>query len=126
MTKPRTEPNRELFGILGSFIGAGKEQSWWNRMFEQNGIDAFMDRYPTAPDQLPLRLSEMFHFDRRGYIVSERLSQSIIPLLDTVDSVSDDGAIDTVWNDGGVMRGFWCEGDREKRWEIWSSMQYSV
>ena len=120
MTNPRINPTRELFGILGSLDNVSDEMSWWNRQFVQKGLDAALSRYPTQTTELPERLSEMFHFDRRGYIVGKGLTEAIIPLLDSIDaSAMEEGSVDTVLNRGGIMTGFFCGNDRQKRWDIW-------
>jgi shikimate 5-dehydrogenase len=127
MTNPRTNPERELMGILGSLDNTSEEMSWWNAEFKKLGMDAALSRYPTEVDTLPERLSEMFHFDRRGYIVGKGLQEAIIPLLDYIDSSVElalngsegEGTVDTVHNAGGVMTGYFCDGNRKKRWTIW-------
>ena len=117
MTTPRSNPTRELFGILGSIEDCSGELRWWNKRFSAAGMDAAMVRYSARADTLPERLSEMFHFDRRGYIVGDALEKDIVPLLDGI--VSDDGRVDTVYNDGGVLTGYFLHADREKRWALW-------
>ena len=120
MTNPRTNPDRELMGILGSLDNTSEVMSWWNAEFLRLGMDAALSRYPTEVDTLPERLSEMFHFDRRGYIVGKGLQEAIVPLLDHIDeSAVGKGTVDTVHNAGGVMTGYFCDADREKRWTIW-------
>jgi len=110
MTRPRTSTTRELYGILGSFDGAGALQAAWNAHFSHEGMDAFMDRYPTKVGELPERLSEMFHFDRRAYILGSSLQEAVIPLLDSLDpTAKGEGRVDTVVNKGGVMTGYFLE-----------------
>ena len=101
MTKPRTAPARELFGLLGKVPDAPGVQAEWNRFFAARGMDAFMGRYLATPEQLPERLSEMFHFDRRLYLIGADLQRAIVPLLDA----SDAARADAVCNCGGVLRG---------------------
>ncbi|MDA0376680.1 MAG: hypothetical protein O3A80_05255 [bacterium] len=127
MTKPRTNPDRELFGIIGKVDDISAEKKWWNARFLQEGKDAFMDSYPTKEQELPERLSEMFHFDRRGYIVGKPLQEAIIPLLDALDSSvglalnpseasgAGEGRVDFVLNTGGIMTGYLL-GNHEKMW----------
>jgi shikimate 5-dehydrogenase len=119
MTKPRINPDRQLFGIIGTVDNVSEEKRWWNARFREEGIDAFMDNYPTKADELPERLSEMFHFDRRGYIVGKALSKAIIPLLDHLDaSAAREGRVDFVANTSGEMTG--CAGQsREEIWALW-------
>lgn len=119
MTKPRTNPDRLLFGIIGKVDDISSEKKWWNAQFLQKGLDAFMDSYPTKLAEIPERLSEMFHFDRRGYIVGKPLQEAIIPLLDHLDSsVEGEGRVDFILNAGGVFTGF-AGKDRENMWKVW-------
>jgi len=85
MTKPRKNTGRELYGIIGAVPHASKLLKEWNAFFAEEGMDATMNVYPTTRANLPERLSEMFHFDRRAYIVGNNLSKAIIPLLDRVE-----------------------------------------
>ncbi|MFH1444722.1 MAG: hypothetical protein ABIG34_05045 [Candidatus Peregrinibacteria bacterium] len=115
MTKPRSSIHRELYGILGRMPNMSQLLKTWNATFREQGIDASLDYYPTTEAALPERLSEMFHFDRRGYIVSKDLSKNIIPLLDHVEpsarrrpssaKASEGEGVTFVWNDGGVLYG---------------------
>ncbi|MFH1670551.1 MAG: hypothetical protein ABIA92_03100 [Patescibacteria group bacterium] len=106
MTRPRISPERELYGIMGKVPNAGKLQSQWNAFFKKEGMDAFMDKYPTTVEQLPERLSEMFHFDRRAYIVGPELQEEIMPLLDEIDELSrEKGRANLVLNKDGVIIG---------------------
>ncbi|PIR53411.1 hypothetical protein COU76_01180 [Candidatus Peregrinibacteria bacterium CG10_big_fil_rev_8_21_14_0_10_49_10] len=108
MNKPRVSPSRELFGILGSYPHASALQKEWNAFFTKQGMDAFCDRYPTKEDHLPERLSEMFHFDRRAYIIGPKLQHPILPLLDVLDA-SAKQKVNMVLNRGGVLTGFLLE-----------------
>ncbi|MFH0851637.1 MAG: hypothetical protein V1876_02710 [Candidatus Peregrinibacteria bacterium] len=105
MTKPRTSPHRELYGIIGRMPDASRILKEWNAAFREQGIDASMDFYPTTAENLLERLSEMFHFDRRGYIVGKDLSKAVIPLLDTVEPAARRRGVEFVRNDGGILNG---------------------
>jgi shikimate 5-dehydrogenase len=108
MTKPRTSIHREIYGILGSHPQAAELRRAWERWFREKQIDATLERYPATVANLPERLSEMFHFDRRAYIIGPALQQAIIPLLDRLDDqAEEEGSIDTVMNEGGLMVGYW-------------------
>ena len=105
MTKPSTATDRELFGIIGKVPNASKVQREWNLFFKENGMDAFMSKYPTTTENLPERLSEMFHFDRRIYLVGPELSDAVIPLLDSVEGKS----VNVIVNKNGVMKGIFAD-----------------
>lgn len=106
MTRPRVSTDREIYGILGKIPNAGKLQSQWNKFFKKEEMDAFMDKYPTDAKQLPERLSEMFHFDRRVYIVGPELQEEIMPLLDEIDELArEKGRANLVLNKDGVIIG---------------------
>ncbi|HBH20083.1 MAG TPA: hypothetical protein DDX11_03885 [Candidatus Peribacter riflensis] len=115
MTKPRPSPHRELYGIIGHVPDASRILKQWNAAFRERGIDASLDVYPTTEKNLPERLSEMFHFDRRGYLVGNDLSKVIIPLLDRVEpaarrrpssaKASEGEGVAFVWNEGGILKG---------------------
>lgn len=119
MAKPRDNPDRELFGILGSLEDTSAQKKWWNSRFTERDIDAFLDHYPTKEDELPERLSEMFHFDRRGYIVASSLQKAIIPLLDQLDpSAEGEGRASVVVNTGGVLTGYFGK-EKDDLWNLW-------
>jgi len=105
VTKPRTSIHRELFGIIGRLPRASEVQKRWNAYFREQGIDASMDIYPTPKKNLPERLSEMFHFDRRGYIVGKDLSKAITALLDIVEPEARRRGVAWVENRKGVLIG---------------------
>lgn len=65
-----------------------------------------MDAYPASEADLSARLSEMFHFDRRGYAVGPALRGAVGALLDELDaSARARGEVDIVTNRGGVLVG---------------------
>ena len=113
--------NRSVCGLLGPRCIAG-ERKRWNALFREQGIDAFFDCYKAATVvDLELRLAEMFHLGRRGYLVVPRLQKMIITLLDQLDvSVKGEGRVDVVVNNGGVLRGYWMGdwNDEEVRMRI--------
>lgn len=105
MTKPRTSPHRELYGFIGTAAEARPILKAWNARFREEGTDASMDFYPTTEQNLPERLSEMFHFDRRAYVVGRALRKAILPLLDAVERAGQGRGVGVIMNDGGVLRG---------------------
>ncbi len=109
-----------LLGVLGASSQSSKILREWNRMLREESIDGSMDRYPCTALTLPERLSEMLHFDRRGYIIIPALHQPILPLMDILDaSAQKRGAVDTVVNDGGVLKGYWTDNNNDQRISVW-------
>lgn len=108
-----------LCGIIGTVDDVSELKKWWNARFLQEELDAFMDNYPTKEAEIPERLSEMYHFDRRGYIVGKPLQKAIIPLLDCIDtSVEEEGRVACIANSAGILTGY-GEMEREKMLQIW-------
>jgi shikimate 5-dehydrogenase len=107
MSQSRLAPSRELFGVLGSYRNQSSLQKQWNTYFARNSIDAFFDAYSCTRENLHERLSEMYHFDRRGYIIDSALSEDVLSLLDVVDSSAvKQGSVTVVRNDTGVLTGY--------------------
>ncbi|MFH0770516.1 MAG: hypothetical protein V1926_04015 [Candidatus Peregrinibacteria bacterium] len=105
MSKPRKNPHREIYGLLGSFPDASKLLKEWNERFRKQGIDATMEEYPATEKNLPERLSEMFYFDRRMYLVSSDLSCVLLRFLDEVTPMARKRGVRVVENRGGVLTG---------------------
>ncbi len=79
----------------------------WNAWFREQGMDAAMSKYPATEATLPERLSEMFHFDRRAYIVAPDLGRAVLPLLDRLDpAAKHTDSVRYITNTGGVLTGF--------------------
>jgi hypothetical protein len=64
----------------------------------------------------------MFHFDRTGYLVSPVLERAVVPILDRLEGrCTEEGRVDTIWNDGGVLWGFLLGNvPFEERFAVWS------
>ncbi len=118
MTKPRNAIHRELYGVLGSFPEAGKTIARWNKSFTEKGIDAWMAKYPATKATLPERLSEMFHFDRRAYIVSPVLKKEVMVFLDQLSKkAQQEGRVNTIVNERGVLTGdLLSDDERAEKW----------
>ena len=120
MTKPKANAGRECFGIVASRIPSSALKAW-NGLFLEEGRDAVMSAYPTEVKLLPERLSEMFHFDRRGYVVEGvPLQRAVIPLLDELDRTVS-SRVDTILNRSGLLVGYFFAGEDAKRRRLWLS-----
>jgi len=71
-----------------------------------------MERYTASVATLPERLSEMFHFDRRLYLVSPSLQAAVLPFLDVVESGGKQNEVSVIVNRNGVLHGYWI-GDAD-------------
>jgi shikimate 5-dehydrogenase len=111
---------RYVIGSLAPVSPKGGRKHW-NAILRERGIDGFFDGYPAATrEDLQFRLSEMFLLDRRGYILHESLQTMVLDLLDVIDaSAQSAGAADTVVNEGGILHGYMCHNDDEKRCVLW-------
>lgn len=79
-----------------------------------------MDRYPCTLHTIPERLSEMVHFDRRGYIVELALQERIVPYMDVLDAMAQaSGRVDTIVHYDGVITGYDVSGSLELRMALW-------
>jgi shikimate 5-dehydrogenase len=125
MTKPRVSTERILLGVLGSSADSSAILREWNSYLRSAGIDGSMDRYPCSEKTIPERMSEMVHFDRRGYIVAPALQTAMLSAMDTLDSSAiQSHKVDTIINDNGVLTGFWMNGDSSSRRELWFTKKF--
>lgn len=63
---------------------------------------------------LHVRLAEMDLHHRFAYIIHEPFQQTIIPLLDVLDSsAKEQGSVNVVFNEEGILKGYWASNDRE-------------
>lgn len=100
-----------VIGYVGPSAPRGLRKRW-NQLFQERGIDAFFDIYPARTrEDVQSRLSDMFLLERRGYIFDASL-QAWLPGL--LDSCPEQGSVDTVLNDAGVLRGAACNSDDER------------
>jgi len=94
--------HREIYGVLGRHPLMTALLRSWNAYLRTAGFDACMVRYTATEDSLLERLSEMFHYDRRLYVLAPDLRASIIPFLDRCELHCLPAVI---VNDGGVLCG---------------------
>lgn len=87
--------------------GGGSFRSLGVHAFRSRGIQAIVESFSARHDaELQLRLSEMFLWERRAYILGTSLRRSVLPFLDRVLlPLSADGGVDIVLNCGGVLCG---------------------
>ncbi len=91
----------------------------WDAWIAKRHLDAGVTHYPTSVALLPERMSEMFHFDRRAYLLHPSLGQAIFPLLDVIHAEGDAAPVDLVVNRGGVFHGYTVQWTDHSVDEIW-------
>ncbi len=123
MTRPNMNTGRILLGVLGKVENLSSIRSHFDLFINKQQLDVSFDYYQTKPSELHERLSEMWHHDRRGYLLAEQLQQAIIPLLDECKYER----VNVIVNNKGRMIGAWLDIDFsnavntvEKLWEVWS------
>lgn len=56
----------------------------------------------------------MYLHDRWSYIIHESLQKDVMLLLDQIEaSAQEKGSVNVVMNEGGLLKGYWCEGNEE-------------
>ena len=94
-----------VFGFLGARCKANARTTW-NALLKKEGIDGFFDFYRTTGSQdLATRLSEMFLLERRGYLIDVPLQEATVPLMDFLAPSVQNGRVDVVKNERGVLTG---------------------
>lgn len=114
MTKPRVSTTREIFGILGKIPERSAIQKKWNHHFKINSMDAFLDYYPITVETIPERLSEMYHFDRRAYIVGSALTEAVYRYMDELDAAAlEEGSVNLIINRDGKLHGYYVSDNTQ-------------
>jgi len=126
MTRPAMSTGRILLGVLGKIENLSSVRSAFDKFINNNELDVSFDYYATKPGELHERLSEMWHHDRRGYVLADDLQAAIIPLLDTIEG----DKVNVIVNDNGTIIGKWLPLDFnnptrvvEQLWSAWQPVK---
>ncbi len=96
-----------LCGIIGDPIEHTMSPPMHNAAFEQMGLDFWYVPFRVKREQLEQAVAGMRALNIRGLNVTIPHKVAIIPLLDELDPLAGRiGAINTVVNDNGVLRGY--------------------
>ncbi len=96
-----------LCGIIGDPIEHTMSPPMHNAAFEQMGLDFWYVPFRVKREQLEQAVAGMRALNIRGLNVTIPHKVAIIPLLDVLDPLAGRiGAINTVVNDNGVLRGY--------------------
>jgi shikimate dehydrogenase len=100
-----------IIGLLGYPVEHSLSPAMHNAAFEHLGMDYCYVTFPVRPDMLKDAVKAVRALHMRGVNVTVPHKESVIPLLDEVDTeASFIGAVNTVLNDEGTLKGFNTDG----------------
>ncbi|MCJ7605234.1 MAG: shikimate dehydrogenase, partial [Dehalococcoidales bacterium] len=110
--------NREITGktqicaVIGSPIEHTMSPAMHNAAFEKLGLDYAYVSFRVAPEDLPDALDGIRALNIRGFNVAIPHKVPVIPLLDGLDAAAEKiGAVNTVINHAGSLRGYNTDGE---------------
>jgi shikimate dehydrogenase len=96
-----------LCGLIGSPVAHTMSPAMHNAAFRALGLDYVYLPFRVAPEDLPDALDGLRALDARGFNVTMPHKATCIPFLDGLDAVAERiGAVNTVVNNGGELRGY--------------------
>ena len=99
-----------ITGILGSGIGYTRSPAMHNAAFAHSGIKGRYLVFDTPSDDLADKFITGFNI--KGVNVTKPYKTSIMQFLDSCDRISEDiGAVNTVLNDNGKLKGYNTDAD---------------
>ncbi len=101
------DPLKHQFCVIGDPIGHSLSPQIHGTVFRHFGLDVQYTAVHVRPDRLADFVTECRSMERPGFNVTIPHKESIIPLLDNINPLSDRiGAVNTVANRGGVLFGY--------------------
>lgn len=95
------------FGVIGHPIAHSLSPVIFRRAFLEFGIDADIEKYDVPPAELKNFILRVRDEKFRGFSVTIPLKDDVMKYLDEIDPVAAEiGAVNTVLNDDGVLKGF--------------------
>lgn len=102
---------KKLFAVLGDPIGHSMSPVMHNDLFSVYNIDADYHPFQVKPEDLKDAVKGLKALGASGFNVTVPHKSTIIPFLDEVDELADCiGAVNTVVNDGGRLKGYNTDG----------------
>ncbi len=97
----------QLCGVIGDPISHTMSPAMHNAAFEHMGLDFCYVPFLVRKEELPQAVAGMRAFNMRGLNVTMPHKVAIISLLDEIDDLARKiGAVNTVVNNDGVLRGY--------------------
>ena len=103
----RVTGSTQNLGVMGWPIAHSFSPAMQNAAIEAAGVDAVYTAFAVEPPMLPLAVAGLRALHFRGWNVTIPHKQAIIDSLDEVDEdAAAIGAVNTVVNDGGRLKGY--------------------
>lgn len=100
-----------VLGLIGYPVEHSLSPAMHNTAFEYLGLDYCYVTFLVRPDLLQDAVKAIRALNLRGVNVTVPHKEKVIPLIDVVDEeASFIGAVNTIFNDKGVLRGFNTDG----------------
>jgi shikimate dehydrogenase len=97
----------QICALIGDPVGHTMSPAMHNAAFKKLGLDYLYIPFRVKPEQLPQAVAGLRALHVRGFNVTIPHKVSIIPLLDSLDPLAEKiGAVNTVVNDGGLLKGY--------------------
>ncbi len=101
--------HKKIYGVLGNPIGHSLSPAMHNAAFEAEGINAFYGAFETR--DLKGSILGMRALGICGMSVTIPFKTGVMAYLDAIDPLGEEiGAINTIVNDGGVLKGYNTDG----------------
>ena len=97
----------KICGLIGDPVEHTMSPVMHNAAFEKLGLDYAYLPFRVKPEELPQAVSGLKALNATGFNVTIPHKVAVIPLLDELDPLAEKiGAVNTVVNDNGVLKGY--------------------
>jgi len=104
--------NTQLCALIGDPVEHTMSPAMHNAAFKKLGLDYLYVAFRVKPEQLVGAVAGLRALNVRGFNVTIPHKVAVIPLLDKLDSLAEKiGAVNTVVNDGGLLKGYNTDGE---------------
>ena len=97
----------KICGLIGDPVEHTMSPVMHNAAFDKLGLEYAYLPFRVSPEELPQAVSGLRALNARGFNVTIPHKVAVIPLLDELDPLAEKiGAVNTVVNDNGVLKGY--------------------
>jgi len=102
----------KICAIIGDPVEHTMSPAMHNAAFQKMGLDYLYIPFRVAPEQLPQAVAGLNALNVAGFNVTIPHKVAVMPLLDGLDPLAEKiGAVNTVVNEDGKLRGYNTDGD---------------